>query len=154
MLNAYTTLNNIAERLCKSRSKQNLSNSTMRMHWRNIQKCCISIHSRNALSKSTLAHFFSTICGFSMVKYIPRKIWKNAVRFEWNFILIVVLPTVVRLFHHLRAGFLKEVHTFFIQRLYRLCQISVMEFWLRFPVGSKYNSGCKRVCSIINSHLC
>ena len=32
MLNAYTTLNNIAERLCKSRSKQNLSNSTMRMH--------------------------------------------------------------------------------------------------------------------------
>ena len=31
MFNAYTTLNNITERLRKSRSKQNLSNSTMRM---------------------------------------------------------------------------------------------------------------------------
>lgn len=32
MFNAYTTLNNITERLRKSRSKQNLSNSTVRMH--------------------------------------------------------------------------------------------------------------------------
>ena len=58
----------------------------------------------------------------------------------------------MRLRHHFRTRFGQEGIGFFIKVMHWLCQISVIELILWFPLISKYNFLCKRIGRIIHRH--
>ena len=58
----------------------------------------------------------------------------------------------MRLRHHFRTRFGQEGIGFFIKVMHWLCQISVIELILWFPLISKYNFLCKRIGRIVHRH--
>ena len=142
MLDADTTLDNVTERCCKLHAEQNFCNRTMRVHRSNIQQCIISVHTRLRIYITAFSDFLSTIYRLSVLESIPRKIWQKA------------SCLTVRLMHHFRTSFCQEIISFSINVVYRLCKIPIVELILRFPLISKYNSGCERVGCVIYRHIC
>ena len=75
VFDADSSFHNVTEGSRKFHTEQNFCNCTMRMHRGNIQQCHISVHTRFCIDITAFSNFFSSICRFSILILVSRKIW-------------------------------------------------------------------------------